>query len=68
MKKYIVYLTTTARKVGKYTIEGELIQVFNTVREAKKDTYGVPNVLEGRRKLPEVTFGNILMIKMKIQS
>lgn len=43
-------LKTKARKVGKYTKEGKLIQVFNTVREAKKDTCGAPNVLCGRRK------------------
>lgn len=41
---------TQARKVGKYTKDGELVQVFNTVREAKKDTCGAPNVLSGRRK------------------
>lgn len=39
-----------ARKVGKYTKEGELVQVFNTVREAKSDTCGAPNVLSGKRK------------------
>lgn len=41
---------TEARKVGKYTKDGKLIQVFNTVREAKKDTCGAPNVLSGKRK------------------
>ena len=41
---------TKARKVGKYTTDGILIQVFNTVREAKKDTCGAPNVLSGKRK------------------
>lgn len=41
---------TQARKVGKYTLNGELVQVFNTVREAKKDTCGAPNVLSGKRK------------------
>ena len=41
---------TQARRVGKYTKDGELIQVFNTVREAKADTCGAPNVLSGRRK------------------
>jgi len=41
---------TKARKVGKYTMDGVLIQTFNTVREAKKDTCGAPNVLTGRRK------------------
>lgn len=39
-----------ARKVGKYTKDNILVQVFNTVREAKKDTCGAPNVLNGRRK------------------
>lgn len=41
---------TKARKVGKYTMDGILIQVFNTVGEAKKDTCGAPNVLIGKRK------------------
>lgn len=48
MKKLVT--KTQARKVGKYTKEGELIQVFNTVREAKNDTCGAPNVLSGKRK------------------
>lgn len=41
---------TKARKVGKYTMDGILIQIFNTVGEAKKDTCGSPNVLTGRRR------------------
>jgi hypothetical protein len=41
---------TKARKVGKYTMDGILIQTFNTVTEAKKDTCGAPNVLTGKRK------------------
>lgn len=41
---------TKARKVGKYTEDGILMQVFNTVREAKKDTCGAPHVLSGKRK------------------
>lgn len=41
---------TKARKVGKYTMDGKLVQVFNTVGEAKKDTCGAPNVLIGKRK------------------
>ena len=41
---------TKARKVGKYTINGELIQVFDSVRKAKEDTCGAPNVLSGKRK------------------
>ena len=41
---------TKARKVGKYTLEHKLLQVFNTVRAAKKDCSGVPHVLSGKRK------------------
>ena len=41
---------TKSRKVGKYTLGGELVAVFDTVREAKKDTSGAPNVLSGKRK------------------
>lgn len=41
---------TKARKVGKYTTDGTLQQVFNTVREAKLDTCGAPHVLSGKRK------------------
>lgn len=41
---------TKARKVGKYTVEGTLVKTFNTVREAKADTSGAPNVLSGKRK------------------
>lgn len=41
---------TKARKVGKYTIDNILVQVFNSVREAKLDTCGAPNVLSGKRK------------------
>lgn len=48
MKKLVS--KTKARKVGKYTKDGILVQIFNTVREAKKDTCGAPNVLTGKRK------------------
>lgn len=48
MKKLVT--KTQARKVGKYTLDGELVKVFNTVREAKADTCGAPNVLIGKRK------------------
>ena len=41
---------TKARKVGKYTLDGTLVQVFDSVREAKADTCGAPNVLNGKRK------------------
>lgn len=40
---------TKARKVGKYTLEGKLIQIFNSVRAAKADTCGAPNALLGLR-------------------
>ena len=39
-----------ARKVGKYTIDGKLVKVFNTVSKAKADTSGAPGVLTGKRK------------------
>ena len=48
MKKLVS--KTKARKVGKYTKDGILVQIFNTVSEAKKDTCGAPNVLTGKRK------------------
>lgn len=48
MKKLNIY--NSSRKVGKYTKDGQLVQVFNTVRQAKKDTCGAPNVLIGKRK------------------
>lgn len=41
---------TKAKKVGKYTLDNKLVQIFNTVREAKADTCGAPNVLTGKRK------------------
>ena len=43
-------VTPKAKKVGKFTINGKLVQTFNTVRDAKKDTCGAPNVLSGKRK------------------
>lgn len=39
-----------ARKVGQYGSDGELIKVYNSVREAKKVASGVPLVLSGDRK------------------
>ena len=48
MKKLSIY--NKPRKVGKYQLEGELVSVFNTVRAAKKDTCGAPNVLTEKRK------------------
>ena len=42
--------TRTTPSIVAYTKDGELVQVFDTVREAKVDTCGAPNVLSGRRK------------------
>lgn len=39
-----------ARKVGQYTNDGELIKVYDSVREAKKVASAVPLVLSGDRK------------------
>lgn len=41
-------ITNKGRKIGQYTKEGELIQVFNTVREARKDFTNVSKVLSGK--------------------
>lgn len=38
------------RKVGQYTLEGELIKVYDSVRECKKDFCGCVHVLSGTRK------------------
>lgn len=38
------------RKVGKYNLDGNLIQVFKSVCAAKKDTCGSTNALYGRQK------------------
>ena len=51
MKNYTVSPQHPAkRKVGKYDLENNLVQTFNSVREAKKDTSGAPQVLRGNRK------------------
>lgn len=49
-KKVRDYAVGIARKVGQYTDDGELIKVYNSVREAKKVASGVPLVLSGDRK------------------
>lgn len=41
---------TKPKRVGKYDLNGKLIQVFDTVGAAKRDTVGAPMVLTGRRK------------------
>ena len=38
---------STGKKVGRYTLEGELINVYNTVRECRKDFANVSKVLKG---------------------
>ena len=40
-----------ATKVGQYTLDGELIQVFNSVREASKIASNVSRCLKGTRKI-----------------
>lgn len=37
----------TARKIGQYTKEGELVKIFNTLREARKEFPNVSKVLSG---------------------
>lgn len=49
-KKVRDYIVREARKVGQYGSDGELIKVYNSVREAKKIASGVPLVLSGDRK------------------
>ena len=49
-KKVRDYAVGVARKVGQYGSDGELIKVYNSVREAKKVASGVPLVLSGSRK------------------
>ena len=49
-KKVREYVVGIARKVGQYGSDGELIKVYNSVREAKKIASGVPLVLSGDRK------------------
>lgn len=49
-KKVRDYVVREARKVGQYGSDGELIKVYNSVREAKKVASGVPLVLSGDRK------------------
>lgn len=39
-----------SRKVGQYTINGELVKIFNTVREARKEFPNVSKVLNGTAK------------------
>lgn len=38
-----------ARKVGQYTLEGELVKIYNSVREARKNFSAVDKMLRGER-------------------
>lgn len=40
----------TARKVGQYTLQGQLVKIYNTVTECTKDFSGCRGVLSGNRK------------------
>ena len=46
--KTIVYLTTNIKKVGQYTPSGELIKIYDSVRECRKDFGNVSRVLSGK--------------------
>jgi len=39
-----------SRKVGQYDLEDNLIKIYNTVTEARKDNPGVTHCLSGRNK------------------
>lgn len=43
-------LSKQKRKVGKYSLKGELIEIFESVCAAKRDTCGAPGVLGKQRK------------------
>ena len=38
---------SSAKKIGQYTMDDKLVQIFNTVREAKKQFPNVSKVLKG---------------------
>ena len=40
----------TARKVGQFDLNGNLIKIYNTVRECRKDFGNVSRVLSGKCK------------------
>lgn len=42
--------STAGRKVGQYTLDGNLVRVYNTVRECRKDFANVSKVLKGEAK------------------
>ena len=46
--KTIVYLTTNIKKVRQYTSSGELIKIYDSVRECRKDFGNVSRVLSGK--------------------
>ena len=38
------------KKVGQYTLSGDLVKIYDSVRECKKDFCGCVHVLAGTRK------------------
>lgn len=45
-----VMIKSSARKVGQYDLNGNLIKIYNTVSECTKDFSGCRHVLQGKRK------------------
>lgn len=45
-----ITMSGKARKVGQYDLEGNLIKVYDTVTQCKKDFSGCQHVLHGKRK------------------
>lgn len=43
-------ITSLGKKIGQYTMEGELVKTFDTVRECRKDFGNVSKVLSGKVK------------------
>lgn len=45
-----IVISGKARRVGQYDLNGNLIKIYNTVTQCKKDFSGCQHVLQGRRK------------------
>lgn len=41
-------ITNSGKRIGQYTLEGELVKIFNTVREARKEFGNVSKVLSNK--------------------
>lgn len=46
--KPLVVIANKGKKVGQYTLDGQLVKVYNTVRECRKDFANVSKVLKGQ--------------------